>query len=187
MSRRQSALLLLFIFTTLFIVGLIRPEPAAPAPSPPARPTRTPRPTSTPEPGGSIADAVPFGAHGYTRDFGIRVLSMEPDATARVRQASGLNLAPEPGERYTLVEVDVSCIRDECYLNASRFGLVGSRRVVYAPATVFGLAGELESGELLFGGRQQGWVAFRVPADEAGLTLRFDTFGGADLYMEIEK
>lgn len=152
-------------------------------------PTPTIMPTAVPEPGYVRSNPVPFGSDTspVVDDTAIYVLNVTRGWDQH-KQVNRFNDDPEDGYEYVLINVQIDNLGDP---NSSksfseyRFEVIGDLGVVYngAPVTIEDEIG----GEIYGGSTLRGNLIFKVPSDEEGLVLKYNTpcYDCPDLYFSL--
>ncbi len=146
-------------------------------PEPEPTPTIPPTPIGGPVPPGEVAEA-------YASRMTMAVSGAIRPADEIVARASDFNPRPEQGEEYILVELSITCLRQESevclYSPLINFKLLGAG-VSYEPCIfLMDVPGLLEGGELRGGATVSGALAFVINQDETDLVLVYQNLMGTE-------
>lgn len=146
-------------------------------------------PTATEEEvpvGTTRSNPAPYGESLTTSDMTFRIVDIIRPADSIIEQANIFNNDPEAGEEYILIQLAITCKKDEdetCSLFMRYFDLVGSSGLVREPKLVLGVDDMLETSELYGGATQTGYTAFILDIGETDLVLAYEPLFEAHIFL----
>lgn len=192
MKIKYIALIVVVIVVAFLAIGAIVYYLSPPT-SPSSTPT-SPSPTPTQERGSFSNPALvgePVTAKGYGKTFEVTVLDFirGEQANLELKRANLFNPSPDEGYEYLLVKVRIAYVAGEgsFYVSSYSFKAI-AEGVVYSPtfAVLPKDKPELNSVDLIPGGKIEGWIAYEVPQNKKVL-IGFEYLFEPLCYISIEK
>lgn len=154
-----------------------------------AQPEQT-QPTATKPVGTSRSNPAPAGSEVVTDDMAFEVLGFTRPATDIVMSGNQFNTAPEGGQEYIFVNLQVTCQKssdEQCNFSTFSISLLGSSGVKRdAELFVAGVDGLLEGGDFYGGATLSGNIPFIIDTDESDLLIVYEPFLGDTFYLAIQ-
>jgi hypothetical protein len=143
-------------------------------------------------PGSSREDAIKLGDSAVVEDtWRLTVINVNKDAWNAVKNENSFNDPPSANERVVLVRLsaeNVSSDNTPQHIGDFEVSLTGSHNELYSSYDQDHgcFAPDELDAQLYPKGKTQGNVCFRIPADETGLLLVWDSFTGGQVYFKLD-